>query len=435
MTGRPPVADDIIPPSSSPAPAPLAAALDAGAAPDAGQAHADASRVGKHIPALDGLRGVAILAVLLAHFTIITPEPSADWPRLAWRVLKSGWIGVDLFFVLSGFLITGILLDAKGTRGFFRNFYMRRTLRIFPLYYAVLVAIFLVIPRFHLAPADAALLEQYGQWWYWLYLTNVLTAIHHFAAIPFHAGHLWSLAVEEQFYLFWPLVVHALGPRGLKRLCLAILGGALLLRLGIRLADDPNYAVYPDAVYTLLITRADTLALGGLLALLVRDADGIAIVRRLAVPALLVAAIPVAALFVKDRGLNAGGVAMQTIGYSALAIAFAALLALAVFSRRGSMLSRSLTSGWLMAFGRYSYAIYLFHAFVNPPLWTALSPHLLAEDGSMGWAARSGYIVTGVGISLTLAILSWNLFEKHFLRLKDRFPYESRRAATILPAP
>jgi peptidoglycan/LPS O-acetylase OafA/YrhL len=425
------LADDAVPPSSSPAPAALRAAV----APAPGARADELPRIGRHIPALDGLRGLAIIGVLLDHFTTVTPEPTADWPRLLWRGFKSGWIGVDLFFVLSGFLITGILLDAKGGARYFRNFYMRRTLRIFPLYYAVLVVVFLVLPRFHLSARDAALLEEHGQWWYWLYLTNVLAAIHHFAAIPLEAGHLWSLAVEEQFYLFWPLVVFACSSARLRVVCLAILVTALLLRVGIRLADDPGYAVYPDAVYSLLITRADTLAMGGLLALAMRDRDGIARLRRLAPRVLLAAAIPIAVLFVRERGLNAGGIAMQTIGYSSLAVLFGSALTLSVLAPRESPLSRGLTAGWLMAFGRYSYAIYLFHGFVNPPLWRALGPHLLSPTGGMSWLARAAYILIGVGVTFVLAVLSWNLFERHFLKLKDLFPYERRERATLLPAP
>ena len=126
---------------------------------------------------------------------------------------------------------------------------------------------------------------------------------------------------------------------------------------------------------------------------------------------------------------------MQTIGYSSLAVCFGAVLLVSVLAPQASLLSRALTSGWLMAFGRYSYAIYLFHAFLTKPLWSMLSPLLVSAPDEMTWLARGAYILTATGITFVLAVLSWNVFERHFLRLKDRFPYESRERSTLLPAP
>ncbi len=156
----------------------------------------------QHIPALDGIRGIAILVVMMHHFTVYGGMASTNALDRAFRTLTlPGWVGVDLFFVLSGFLITGILYDAKEKRHYFRTFYMRRVLHIFPLYYVVLVIVFLIAPR--LFTADAALQSFTGeQWWYWTYLSNVSTALsgwHEYLAF----GHFWSLAVEEQFYLLW----------------------------------------------------------------------------------------------------------------------------------------------------------------------------------------------------------------------------------------
>ena len=131
---------------------------------------------GTYIPALDGIRGIAILLVMLHHFTIYGGmQPTATADKLFYLVASAGWCGVDLFFVLSGFLITGILFDTKESSHFFRNFYMRRCLRIFPLYYGSLAVVFIVLPwfmplgwRFH------QLLTEQG--WYWVYLSNVLIA-------------------------------------------------------------------------------------------------------------------------------------------------------------------------------------------------------------------------------------------------------------------
>jgi len=167
-----------------------------------------------HVPALDGLRGLAILLVLARH-TANELQPGRGLDVAVKRVLQVGWSGVDLFFVLSGFLITGILLDARGGRHYFRNFYMRRSLRIFPVYYGSLFVTFAVLPFFVATPLFAVL--QRNQLWYWTYLVNVLSPLTGGTGTPYNTAHLWSLAVEEQFYLLWPAVVWVSGPRRLLR--------------------------------------------------------------------------------------------------------------------------------------------------------------------------------------------------------------------------
>ena len=159
-----------------------------------------------HIPALDGIRGLAILLVLLCHFPLYGDmQPTIFIDKLFYAMTRAGWCGVDLFFVLSGFLITGILYDAKGSRFFFRNFYMRRCLRIFPLYYGVLAVFFVIVP-FVLPLGRNYELFLKDQAWYWSYLTNIKIAIEGWP--KFYAlAHFWSLAVEEQFYFVWPFVV------------------------------------------------------------------------------------------------------------------------------------------------------------------------------------------------------------------------------------
>ena len=168
------------------------------------------------------MRGCAVLLVLFHHLGnnleyALKVRHSTLWPG------RIGWIGVELFFVLSGFLITGILHDSKGTPGYFRNFYARRVLRIFPLYYATL----LVFATLHwLAPLGFPLESQ--ELWVWMltYLTNVGMVWQGFGGL----AHFWSLAVEEHFYLFWPLVVWRLNRRQLMRLAVAVWVISLALR-------------------------------------------------------------------------------------------------------------------------------------------------------------------------------------------------------------
>src|SRR3984885_11738011 len=149
------------------------------------------------IPQLDAVRGLAVLSVLL-HNTDVDPAFPLGF------IAANGWMGVDLFFVLSGFLITGILVDTKNSDGYFRNFYVRRCLRIWPLYYSLLFFMFVIV-RFLSQSEFQAVVQTSSPWWAFpLFLQNFLLPISTNAAGPL--GVTWSLAIEEQFYLVWPLV-------------------------------------------------------------------------------------------------------------------------------------------------------------------------------------------------------------------------------------
>jgi peptidoglycan/LPS O-acetylase OafA/YrhL len=213
------------------------------------------------IPALDGLRGVAIIAVLCSH--LIWPSPSFDGID---RVLFNGWVGVDLFFVLSGFLITRILCETRDEPGYFRRFYVRRSLRIFPIYYLFLAILFLVVPLIlrlsheEMSTSLRDLIDRQG--WYWSYLVNVLQASNHAAIDRQWSAHFWSLAVEEQFYLFWPAVVLLVPRRQLATLCVAIVLFALAGRIWIASGTNPFTA------FVSMPTRLDALAAGAFVAAL-----------------------------------------------------------------------------------------------------------------------------------------------------------------------
>jgi peptidoglycan/LPS O-acetylase OafA/YrhL len=211
---------------------------------------------GRHIPALDGLRGLAILLVILYHHTLMRQETLFD--RVYVNLARLGWSGVDLFFVLSGFLITGILYDSKGSPHYFRNFYVRRTLRIFPLYYAVVFFSLIVLPRawpaWGLTQLDRSAMEDRSQAWYWLYLQNFLFARDENLGHPALAVS-WSLAIEEQFYLVWPVVVSLLSRRHLIWTCGALILTALSLRIWMVSAG-----VHPTTIYVLPFNRMDALA-------------------------------------------------------------------------------------------------------------------------------------------------------------------------------
>ena len=229
--------------------------------PKAPRADARDCQISK-IPDLDGLRGIAILLVCLFHFNSV-----ATTPGLFGRVVDASflhlWFGVDLFFVLSGFLITKILLEAKGSASYFSAFYMRRVLRIFPLYYlTLLVYLFVSIVRQLHTGQPQDYLTQLA---FWFYVQNWVIVWHRAIGV---IGHFWSLAVEEQFYLVWPLVIYWLSRRGLKWLSLALIAIAFLVKLAILFFQFPSPDLCVYASYTLTPARLDTLAIGGLAALL-----------------------------------------------------------------------------------------------------------------------------------------------------------------------
>lgn len=368
------------------------------------------------MPALDGLRGLAIALVLLRHFTEGV-EPSSSAGRWTMALLDAGWVGVDLFFVLSGFLITGILLDAKGTKHYFRNFYMRRTLRIFPLYYGVLIVIYGIAPLAGWLQGRASALDETAPGWLWTYTTNISMALSGDPNVKrdwLNLNHFWSLAVEEHFYLLWPAVVHACSRRRVLAIAAALIVTAPLLRLGLSYGSSL-------APYVITPCRVDSLALGALLAALVRGPLGIApwIKPARAVLALSVASLA-AILIVRgtfvfwDRGV-------LTAGYSLLASTFGALVVLTVAAREGSLLSRTFSLSPLRSLGKYSYGIYVFHYLLLAAFDRVFATKRLADALGSFELGLAAHVALCCAASIAIAFASWHLYEKHFIKLKRYF--------------
>ena len=300
---------------------------------------------------------------MIYHFT--APEmiqKGTGWMARLQGVFGVGWCGVDLFFVLSGFLITGILLDAKGSPTYFKSFYVRRVLRIFPIYYGVLLLV--AIGR-HI-PAIADLFELNGRngitsslAWMFACVSNFVMAYRHSKTAFGPMGHFWSLAVEEHFYMVWPTLVFLCTRKQLAIACSGFVVGAFALRCGLAAHNHTTYATY-------LITpcRVDGLALGGLLALMVRSNLDVKKIRNLAWIVGIFCGIAVIGLGL--RGGNSGGFshygrAMTTLGFSLFAFFFASVMALALSSSPGSLGRTILEWPPLRSVGRYSFAMYIFH--------------------------------------------------------------------------
>ena len=364
-----------------------------------------------HVVQLDGLRGLAIVLVMLFHMNMVPPVGRL---ALSWAAFcRSGNLGVDVFFVLSGFLITGILLDAVHRPHYFRNFYARRVLRIFPLYYAVLFFAFLVLPR--IAPWTVVRYARVNSEaiWYWLHLSNFAIArrgvfTHGIVDVS------WSLAIEEQFYLLWPAIVWCVSPRRLRSLCLGLLAVSFASRAWLTAAQ-----VAPVAIYTLTFCRFDGLAIGALTALTVRDRCPPAI-RSLMVRGLLVTC-PLGLLFLLPldgpvaRAIKAGSSYLLVSVLAGCGI-------LAILSTPKALLIRPLEWRGLRVFGRYSYALYLFHYPISAALRDfVLKPSRMPLVLGSSLPSQAFFCLVAGSISLGASALSWHLYEKRFLRLKRFF--------------
>jgi peptidoglycan/LPS O-acetylase OafA/YrhL len=378
----------------------------------------------ERVPALDGLRGIAIAFVMFYHFDFVydfTYGRESGWliDGMVTGLAGAGWAGVDLFFVLSGFLITGILLDSKGpVRRYFGSFYARRSLRIFPAYYAFLLLLLPVLWLFDELAARDALWDNFL--WYALYLTNIYDAINPgLRADFFFVGHIWSLAVEEQFYLLWPAFVFAFNRRALMWLCVAGIVIAFGLRLWFMIAD------YPIGLgYTLMPARMDALAAGALVALALRNKGDLTLMSRWAMPVAVVCGVVVVGYGLVQGELSPLDDWVRTIGFTLLALAFAALLALTLQLRDSSVMAGALSFPALRWLGRYSYATYLVHL----PVVVLMARNIDFGDAipEMAGSTLVGEAVFGMaaaGITLSIAWLSWQVWESQFLKLKSRFPY------------
>lgn len=387
--------------------------------------HAGGLSLPSHIPGLDALRGFAVLLVIARHASAV-PEATDPFAAAVIGGMRAGWMGVDLFFALSGFLITGILLDTKGTDGYLRNFYARRTLRIFPLYFAFLAALFVIGPLTPLVRNEDFQTVREVQGWLWSYLTNVLISWKGELSVPFHLSHLWSLALEEQFYLVWPFVVLALPARLVLRACLLLSAAAVALRVGI--VASAGWGV--DAAYMLMPARLDALLLGGALAWLVRTPRSLGQLREWLRPVTYGALATLVVLFAW-RGSARNDPYMQVIGYLALSLLSVALIARALprLSSAGAptAFQRALQNRPMQAIGKYSYAIYIFQYPIILALETMLAAYApaLAEQAPLSVAV--GLFVAASLLSIGAARLSWVVLEAPALSLKRYFP---RRAAS-----
>jgi peptidoglycan/LPS O-acetylase OafA/YrhL len=372
-----------------------------------------------HKPELDGIRGIALLAVMLSHGGGRYILRTTFAAKLFAYAMIPGWSGVELFFVLSGFLITGILLKSKAAENYFSSFYARRFLRIFPIYYLVVTVGLLAAT--HLSWWNA-LLPVAGKTRiaYYFYAQNwPMFWPHHLFLDPNAFGHFWSLAVEEQFYIVWPLVIWLLPENAILMLC----GVGLVVALPLRVLMVHKFA-YDFTAMALTTSRMDGLLIGAILAILLRRGQ-----------------IPLKWIYL-CMGLGAGIIGfiavfhhteligtylyMPTIGITGFSLLSGGLLALS--QHRIPLLQHVLCARWLRTVGKYSYGMYIYHI----PIYLICEHYLATRFGvalpmPLGWALL--YIGFLIAVTFLVAKISYDLFESKILALKIHFRPRSAKSA------
>jgi peptidoglycan/LPS O-acetylase OafA/YrhL len=380
---------------------------------------------GSRLLPLDGLRGLASLSVIACHMWPNDYERRALPFRLVQAVVKFGWSGVDLFFVLSGFLITGILLRSKAATParYFGVFYGRRFLRVFPIYYLLLTIFLVIVPR-------VAAFDRWNDFWYlrgaalpyWTYLCNwpqLGAGSHAFLCV------CWSLAIEEQYYLVWPLAVRLTTPRRLAGISLALFATSAVSRIVLL-----GGGTAPAALYKMTVTHLDGIALGSALAVAHADPGRWGAVLEKYARLLPAFGIALCALVWK-----ASSEATARVEQIYQPVMVASYWLIAVFY--GSLLVASLGEGraralfsypFLRRLGKYSYAAYLLQFVAGSLVRGGLA---LARLGPMPYLE----MILSVAASYGLAALSWALIEGPLHAYKNRAPALQLAPSTRLPAP
>lgn len=353
---------------------------------------------GQYIALLDGFRGLALLLVMAQHFLGFIP----------------GWVGVDLFFVLSGFLVTWKLVQGFDDPNYYLNFYWRRIVRIFPLYFGLLVVVFFIFPL--LIPSLVTtsyrdLLDM--QMWYWTFSQNIYTARFSW---PDNISiiHLWSLSAEIQFYLVWPFVIRFFYKKGRQLTWVVV--GLIVFAIVFRLFAGKVMPLSPLYRYVLLPGRIDSFTAGALLYLLIHYfADRLKQV--LFWVALSVTALNVLLYAVLKVPMNFTELFTSRLGYTLVDVNWAAWIGYGLLAANNNFVQQVFTKKLLTNIGKYSYAMYIVHM----PLWTMLNRLLqnkyglqLKNEPLLHWAVSLGL----TAFVYLIGYISYHNFERYFMKMK-----------------
>jgi peptidoglycan/LPS O-acetylase OafA/YrhL len=351
-----------------------------------------------YLPALDGIRGIAALMIMIFHFFPNNHFYSNNhYLQLLQKTLIFGQTGVDLFFVLSGFLITRILFQNLESSNYFSSFYYRRSLRIFPLYYGFLIVYNFILPFISGFKRKIVFDEQI---WYWIYLQNIPDTF------PFLKGngpfHFWSLAVEEHFYLIWPLIIFLFRPKHILKVSLSLIGMALLTRY---LLLSEKYEVF---YFTL--SRMDSLAIGAILAFLEYEGRLHAFRKYfLVIPALVFPTLVLTWLFIGGKG----DFYIQLIKFPFIALIYFSLIGLIITKPLAG--KKSIWESDLLRFtGKISYGLYVLH----PICFTIVKK-------SIPYSPILIQFLLACLVIYLVAYFSFRYFESFFLKMKNEFTYKA----------
>jgi peptidoglycan/LPS O-acetylase OafA/YrhL len=373
------------------------------------------------IKELDGLRGMAVTLVIAFHaFEQAINFTEKPLLKSLAKITSIGWVGVDIFFVLSGFLITSILLDSKTDPHYFKNFYGRRILRIFPLYYVVIIFVIFFAPKvepefFEQLNTTIPILLLYQQNWSIIF--------QGFGAIPQYLLITWSLAIEEQFYFIWPFIVYYLRRDQLIRISLWYIAASIIAR-ALCVFLWPDLGQTSLFFYYSPFARFEEILFGSLLALLIIDDQLKETIRKFSLPVFGISL----AVFL---GLCLSALPGRPIpefpytplilgGYTTAGLFSASLIAIFITQPAHNILRRIFQSPVLTFLGKYSYSMYVFHVAV---ILILLDVFQAAEF--RGWSAFIIYPVAVYIITIVIALFTWNVLEKHILALKKYFEYKN----------
>ena len=349
----------------------------------------------KYHKELDGVRAIAVFMVIFFHFFF-----DLNLHPILTKIANFGRTGVSLFFVLSGFLITRILIATKESPGYFSSFYVRRSLRIFPLYYFFLSLIFIIIPLFSGKPFAPFHLQVYN----WTYLHNFALTFRWEQVGP---RHLWSLSVEEHFYLFWPLLIYLLSIRKIV--------GAIVLTIIMAFVVKYIMIEHDYAAYYFTFARIDELAIGALLAVLEiknklidKNANKFLLIS-------VIFAIPTIALLTIFTDM--GNTILQIVKYNLLAFTFWGMVGYVISSRETNWVKRFLRTKLMVFAGKISYGLYIYHPLCIATIWSVFPKLNLVLN-----------FVIAVGFTFLVASASYYLFELNFLKLKRFFEYNKEKS-------
>ncbi|WP_243375589.1 acyltransferase [Geotalea sp. SG265] len=359
------------------------------------------------VPALDGIRGYAILLVIIIHTFhtfIVNRGYSADpGIKMLDSIAGFGIYGVDLFFVLSGFLITGILINQVNSNNYFKAFYIKRVLRIFPLYYIYLLAIVILVPllvsyvRFNITSLYV----------YFIYLQNMFYSSG--TLQDYLLCHLWSLAVEEHFYLIWPLIVYFIKPKKVIIISIVFIIIAIMLRSYIILYSH----IRPSLADRFTLCRIDSIFFGCLLAYGLRSISFNNYLHKHKYVMLLISgliSLVTSLLLIWNINENIHHV----ISYTVYGVFFTAILNVVMFVDTTSLINKIFDNKLAKFFGKYSYSMYIIHMPITAGLYA-----IYFEDAP-GYALLNAgiFFATTTGLTVIGSLISWHILEKHFIKLK-----------------